>query len=154
MVVWRHFLELKKGNMTRTFNAEDFPSNTVGVTYVVNDKAEFSYFRGHGKNPFGIFNHAPLSMIGLTGKQRDSSASGRKDGQLINGKLWVGLVLIVESENMFDTLGVDYALIEEFMRIPINGRSTISESCGLVVFSATALAKRTDIYIPLRPLSA
>ena len=137
------FWNSKKGNMTRTFNAEDFPSNTVGVTYVVNDKAEFSYFRGHGKNPFGIFNHAPLSMIGLTGKQRDKLRIWPKDGQLINGKLWVGLVLIVENENMFDTLGVDYALIENSCESPNQWEVDYIQSLrSSSIFPATALAEK------------
>lgn len=144
--VWLYgdtFWNSEKGNMTRTFNPEEFPSNTVGVTQFHESKAEFSYFRGDGERPYGIFNHAPMSMTGLTWKQREKLRIWPKDGQLVDGKLWVGLVLIVESDNMFDTLGVDYALIENPYASPDQWKVNYIETLRSgSVFPATAMTEQ------------
>lgn len=131
------------GNISRTFNPEEFPSNSVGITHVLDGKkAEFEYFKGNGVAPYGLFNHAPASMIGLDDEQREKLRIWPKDGQLIGGNLVVGLVLIVESENMFDTLGVDYALVENPNESPDNWKVTYIQCLrSASVFPATSLTE-------------
>ena len=132
-------------NMSRTFTPEEFPSNSVGITHVLDGKAEFEYFKGNGIAPYGLFNHAPSSMVGLSDEQREKLRIWPKDGQLINEKLVVGLVLIVESDNMFDTLGVDYAQIDNPYASPDKWKVNYIQSLrSSSVFPATALTEHGE----------
>ena len=131
--------------MSRTFTPEEFPSNSVGITHVLDGKAEFEYFKGNGIAPYGLFNHAPSSMVGLSDEQREKLRIWPKDGQLINEKLVVGLVLIVESDNMFDTLGVDYAQIDNPYASPDKWKVNYIQSLrSSSVFPATALTEHGE----------
>jgi hypothetical protein len=147
------FWNSQPGNITRTFEEKDFPSNTVGITQVVDEKVEFSYYRGKGVQPYGIFNYAPASMVGITDEQRQKLRIWPKDGHIVGDSLWVGLVLIVESENMFDTLGVDYARIDNPTADPNEWTVTYIESLrSSRLFPATSLQERDGFLYSLTTL--
>ena len=143
---WNH----KPWNETRVYTPDGMPSNTVGITDISADGKEisFSYYRGNGEKPFGIFNHAPDEMVGLSSKERDAVRLWPKDGQMVNGKLWVSLLLIVESTNMFDSLGIDWSIVENPGDNPDLWRMEYIQTLRSgKVFPATAMHTHTDGFL-------
>lgn len=140
---WNH----QAWNKTREYSSYGMPSNTVGITSISSSGKEvsFQYYRGNGVKPFGMFNYAPDEMTGLSAAQREALRIWPKDGQMVNGKLWVSLLLIVESKNMFDSLGIDYALVRNPQENPNKWQIDYLQTLrSRKIFPATAMHTHTD----------